>query len=170
MPKEIESKFRTYSLRVMLCIGGLTLIGSLLFAWIGAGMYGSPFSGESSSVESLLLLAILVLGPAAILPCTLIEKFFPERGGIALCLCSILILPVLFAYNVREWGIAYYDIATGVVYLAVPNSLLGFWLLSTNADLSRASVAVRRLCLITGILLVFAAIYCFRQEVYVLFR
>ncbi len=64
--------------------GILAFLGAGLFAVLGAGMYGSPFA-DGDVYFDLTLLFVLLLGPVAVLPCTILDCFKSGLGGILLC-------------------------------------------------------------------------------------
>ena len=106
-----------------LITGTLAVLGASLFAVAGAGIYGSPFAGDSYFNATLLL--VLLCGPAAVLPCTLFDMWKPGYGGIVLCGLSVIEVLVITLNNIREWGFAVYDAALGSLCLAVPMFALG---------------------------------------------
>ena len=116
-------KARNPILIASLVTGTLALLGASLFAVAGAGIYGSPFAGNFD--ENVTLLLVLLCGPVAILPCTLLDWWKAAYGGIVLCVLAIIEVGVISLYNDREWGFAMHDAALGSLVLALPMFAIG---------------------------------------------
>ncbi len=113
-----------------LIAGILALLGAALFAVAGAGIYGSPFAGDSYFNATLLL--VLLWGPFAILPCTLLDWRKPGYGGIVLCGCAVIEVGVITLNNLREWGFAVHDAALGSMCLGFPMFVMGTFLFASS--------------------------------------
>ncbi len=116
-------KSRKAILTFSVIIGTLALLAAGLFAVAGAGIYGSPFAGDTYFNATILL--VLLFGPVAVLPCTLFDWWKPGYGGIVLCGLAILEVVVIALNNLREWGFAVHDAALGSLCLAFPMFVIG---------------------------------------------
>lgn len=116
-------KSRKVILTFSVIIGTIVLLGAGLFAVAGAGIYGSPFAGDTYFNATLLL--VLLLGPVAVLPCTLFDWWKPGYGGIILCTLAIFEVVVVVLNNLRERGFAVHDAALGSLCLAFPIFVIG---------------------------------------------
>jgi hypothetical protein len=153
---ENKKSWRPLVLVISLATGALTFVGSVLFLFIGAGMYGSPLAGDVWFNTTLFL--IVLFGPMAVLPCALVEKWWPTWGGVALCNLSIPVVFLLILNNMREWGFATYDAATGTLCLAIPMFILGtlLWHSQTTHEKWAKIVWRTQLMMLAGFLLSFA--------------
>ncbi len=114
-------------------IGVLGLMGAGLFALGGAGIDGSPFQGDAYANITLAL--VLLLGPCAILPCTLYEIRRPQWGGILLCSLALIVVLMIAANHQREWGFAIHQAALVSLCLALPMFLIGSLLFFSSQPL-----------------------------------
>ncbi len=115
---------------VSLITGVLALLGTGLFVVAGAGIYGSPFAGDSYFNTTLLL--VLLCGPFAVLPCTLFDGQKPGYGGIVLCGLAVVEVAMITLNNVREWGFAVHDAALGSLCLGFPMFVIGTLLITSS--------------------------------------
>jgi drug/metabolite transporter (DMT)-like permease len=111
-------------------IGVLGILGSALFTVAGAGMYGSPFAGDT--YFNLTLLLVLLCGPVAILPCTILDRHKPGLGGLALCGFAIVAVVPITLNNIRQWGFAIQDAGVASFCLAFPMFTIGSMLLFSS--------------------------------------
>ncbi|GIX00828.1 MAG: hypothetical protein KatS3mg111_4160 [Pirellulaceae bacterium] len=116
-------KSRKVILTSSIIIGTIALLGAGLFAVAGAGIYGSPFAGDTYFNATLLL--VLLFGPVAVLPCTLFDWWKPGFGGIILCTLAIFEVVVVVLNNLQEWGFAVHAAALGSLCLAFPVFVTG---------------------------------------------
>jgi len=122
-------------------LGVLALLGAVWFAWRGAGIFGSPFSGALSDDASLL--AVLVCGPGALLPAVLIESRKPGWGAVFLSVFSLVESALVAWFNLRAWGFALHDAALGSLVLALPLIFCGTALFWTAPSAERSPVLIR---------------------------
>lgn len=114
-------------------LGLLALFGAALFAVAGAGIYGSPFDGDAWYNGTLL--AVLLVGPVAILPCVVFDYLKPGRGGWLLCGLALVDVLAITLNNQCEWGFAIHAAGLATLGLTLPMVLLGTLLfLSANPD------------------------------------
>lgn len=116
-------KPRTRVLWVSTIAGVLAAIAASLFAVAGAGIYGTPFAGNRYFNAALFL--VLLFGPFAILPCTLLAIWKARWGGIILCTSAIAETVSILLLNQREWGFAIHDAAIAFCVIALPVFVLG---------------------------------------------
>jgi len=122
---------------------GLSLIGFLgggLWLIAGAGMYGSPVSG-AHKVNALTGLPnywefwifwVVAVGPMGLLPCTLLENFFPRVGAIAMMAAAIFVAEagILSGRGSDGWGYRCDDALIVMGCIAAPIMVLGVALLA----------------------------------------
>jgi len=108
---------------ISLITGTLAILGSGFFAAVGAGVYGSPFAGDGYFNTTLLF--VLLCGPVAVLPCTLVDCWKPGYGGIVLCGLAEIEVLMISLNNIRAWGFAIHDAALGSLCLALPMFAIG---------------------------------------------
>ena len=113
-------------------VGILTICGSALFAIAGAGIYGSPFAGDT--YFDITLLMVLLFGPVAILPCTILDYWKQGCGGAILCGLSIIEAVLIILNNIRQWGFAIHDAALGSFLLALPMFAIGTLLIFSSSS------------------------------------
>lgn len=130
-------KGRQILLAVSTLIGVFALLGAGWFTVAGAGMFGSPFAGDTYFNATLML--VLICGPLTILPCTLLEMLKPRWGGMLLCSLSLAEAGVLVLNNCYQWGFAIHNAALGSLCLAAPMFLLGFLFLGSTPSKDRWS-------------------------------
>ena len=113
-------------------VGILAICGSALFAIAGAGIYGSPFAGDN--YFNVTLLIVLLIGPVAILPCTILDYLKPGCGGSILCGLSIIEVVSIVLNNIRQWGFAIHDAALASFSLALPMFAIGTMLIFSSSS------------------------------------
>lgn len=126
---------RSAILAVSMALGVLGGLGTAAFVLGGAGMFGSPFSGDP--YFQLTLLAVLAFCPLAILPCTILEWWRPRVGAVALSCLTLCGFMAIVLNNVRDWGFAVHDAALGCLVLALPNFGIASALLFSTRPLPR---------------------------------
>ena len=125
-------KWRRTIVGATFIIGVLAFVAACLFTVGGAGILGSPFTGEMRSDVALFL--ILLLGPVAVLPCVTWDHFKPTWGGIALCsLALIEVVPIVW-YCQREWGFAIHSAALASLGLSLPMMIMGTLLVYSSNE------------------------------------
>ena len=112
-------------------VSTLALLGAILFSVAGAGIFGSPFAGDSYFNATLLL--VLLFGPVAALPCTVFDWWKPGVGGVLLCVLALFEVFLIVLNNIREWGFAVHDAALGSLCLALPMFILGTMLFFSSS-------------------------------------
>jgi hypothetical protein len=103
--------------------GILALVGAGLFVVAGAGWAGSPFQGGTYFNVTLFL--VIILGPVAVLPCTILDYFKSGLGGLLLCGFAIADVIAIVLNNTRDWGFAIHDAGLGALCLAFPAFVIG---------------------------------------------
>lgn len=116
-------KARQSILVVSILCGILAALAAGLFAVVGAGMYGSPFQGDTYFNSTLFW--VLILGPLAVLPCAIVDYFKSGCGGLLLCGFAIVDVIVIVLNNIRQWGFAIHDAGLGTLCLAFPMFVIG---------------------------------------------
>lgn len=130
-------------------LGVLALLGAALFAVAGAGMYGSPFDGDAW--YNATLLAVLLIGPVAILPCVVFDYLKPGRGGWMLCGLALVDVLAITLHNQCEWGFAIHSAGLATLGLTLPMVVVGtLLLLSTNPAPGSTLVWIWRIEMILG--------------------
>jgi len=132
---------RRISLVLSLIIGLLALAVTIWFAIAGAGIFGSPLTAGDPYANRMLVL-VLIFGPALILPCTFLELWRPNWGGVVLTTLALCELGMMILYNVRQWGFAIHDAGLGAVCLALPMFILGSAMLFTSPIRHRMLITV----------------------------
>lgn len=114
---------RRTSMIIGMVVGALALAGAVGFAIGGAGRYGTPFQGDA--FFNITLALVLLLGPCAILPCTMYEIRRPQWGGIMLCSLALIDVLMIVANNQGAWGFAMHNAALAAFGITLPMFLIG---------------------------------------------
>ena len=170
-----SSKQPTTYRRLLRFAEGLSLIGFLgggLWLIGGAGMYGSPVSG-AYTVNTLTGLPkywefwifwVVAVGPMGLLPCTLLENFFPRVGAIAMMAAAIFVAEagILSGRGSDYWGYRCDDALIVMGCIAAPIMALGLVLLAVQTPRfpwRKAIIALLMLAVFLGGHLVMEKIY-----------
>ncbi len=87
-------------------------------------MYGSPFAAEELFFNATLFF-VLLLGPVAILPCTIVDYFRAGVGGLLMCTLAILDVIAIVLNNCAQWGFAIHNAGLVTFCLALPMFAMG---------------------------------------------
>ena len=137
--------WRRFILAFSFFVGVLAFAGAVLWAIAGAGLYGSPVAGINNT-DKMLLLLVLMCGPMAVLPSTIVEHRFSNWGGSSLATLSFvpILCVCLSAVQSLDTPAGSLSYATATVWLCVgaPNFALGSSLLLSNAEKSGVLLVV----------------------------
>ena len=116
-------KFRSLVLIFAFLIGVVAAKIAVLFAIAGAGMFGTPFQGDS--FFNITLLLVWVFGPFAILPLTLFDTWKPGWGGLLLCGSAVVDVGMICLNNIYMNGFSVYNAVTASASIALPVFAIG---------------------------------------------
>ncbi|MBM4074008.1 MAG: hypothetical protein FJ271_34620, partial [Planctomycetes bacterium] len=84
--------------RIVIVLGAITFVLSGLWLVGGAGMFGSPVAGAFKmnrlgfpNYWQFWIFWVVIAGPIALLPCALLERFFPRIGASAMIVAAIFV-------------------------------------------------------------------------------
>lgn len=127
--------------RIAIVLGAITFVLSGLWLWAGAGMFGSPVDG-AFKIDKLTgfpnywefwIFWVVIAGPMALLPCALLERFFPRIGASAMIVAAILVAEVGIRSGRNYSGYAGIDALIVIGCITTPILLLGVSLLALGA-------------------------------------
>jgi hypothetical protein len=124
--------------RFVIVLGTITFLGGVLWLVAGAGIFGSPVDG-AFKIEATTgfpnyfqfwILWVVIAGPIALLPCALLERFFPRVGAAAMIVAAIIVAEAGIRSGRNYWGYAGVDALIVVGCIAAPILLLAVSLLA----------------------------------------
>lgn len=107
-------------------LASISLVSAIVWCLMG-GMRSGPSFGDSA-YGNLNLLAVLALGPVAVLACLILERRRPGAGGTLLCLTSVLNCLAIALFNSRTWGVAWMGTVLASTFIALPTFVIGLLL------------------------------------------
>jgi len=126
--------------RIVIVLGAITFVLSGLWLVGGAGMFGSPVGGafEMNSLGfpnywEFWIFWVVIAGPIALLPCALLERFFPRIGASAMIVAAIFVAEAGIRSGRNYWGYAGIDALIVIGCITAPLLLLAVSLLALGA-------------------------------------
>lgn len=128
--------------QISIIFGTITLIGGGLWVYGGAGLYGSPVTG-SLQVDPLTgftnywnywILWVVIAGPVALLPCALLERFFPRVGSVAMVVAALFVAEAGIRSGRSFWGYAGTDVLIVLGFITTPMLLLAVSLIALGSS------------------------------------
>jgi hypothetical protein len=129
-------------------LGAITFIWGGLWLVGGAGIFGSPVAGVFDKPKTLFantfkfwILWTVVVGPMTLLPCALLERFFPRVGAVAMIIAAIIVAESGIRCGCNDWGYCGVDALIVIGCITTPMLLLSVSLLALGAQRIRWKVA-----------------------------
>jgi hypothetical protein len=127
--------------RIVIVLGAITFVLSGLWLWAGAGIFGSPLEGAFKNNEltgfpnywEFWTFWVVMAGPIALLPCALLERFFPRIGASAMIVAAIVVAETGIRSGGDPSGYAGIDALIVIGCITTPILLLGLALLALRA-------------------------------------
>ena len=127
--------------RIAIVVGTITFLGGGLWLFAGGGIAGSPVDGAFKIEGRTLwgnywqfwILWVVIAGPMGLLPCALLERFFPRVGAIMMILAAIFVAEAGIRSGRNYWGYSGADALIVIGCIAAPIFLLAVRLLALGA-------------------------------------
>jgi hypothetical protein len=137
-------------LRIIIVLGTITFLGGGLWLAAGAGIYGSPVAGAFGIERTtgfpnyweFWILWVVIAGPIALLPCALLERFFPRIGAAAMIVAAIFVAEAGIRSGRNYWGYAGIDALIVIGCITTPILLMAVSLLALGASRIRWQAVV----------------------------